>query len=145
MRLPKVQKNSQKRKGQGYGSGKGGHTSSRGQKGQKSRGSVHILFEGLKVKKSFLKRLPFKRGKGKLLAHGKPMVINLEVLNVLPDGATIDVTSLIKHSIVRKADAEKYGVKILGGGLIFKKFTVKLPVSKSAEEKITKAGGSVMK
>jgi large subunit ribosomal protein L15 len=54
-----------KRLGRGYGSGKGGHTSGRGQKGQKSRGNMGILFEGVKVKKSFFKRLPLLRGKGK--------------------------------------------------------------------------------
>lgn len=47
------------------GSGKGSHTSGRGQKGQKSRSGLHILFEGIKTKKSFLKRLPLQRGKGK--------------------------------------------------------------------------------
>lgn len=61
-----------KRLGRGYGSGKGGHTSSRGQKGQKSRTDVHILFEGLKVKKSTIKKFPLLRGKGKFLAKPKP-------------------------------------------------------------------------
>ena len=37
--LPKITKPKNKRLGRGYGSGKGGHTSSRGQKGQNSRGS----------------------------------------------------------------------------------------------------------
>lgn len=60
-----------KRLGRGYGSGKGGHTSGRGQKGQKSRTKVHILFEGLKVKKSTLKKFPLLRGKGKFLAKPK--------------------------------------------------------------------------
>lgn len=61
-----------KRLGRGYGSGKGGHTSGRGQKGQKSRTKMHILFEGLKVKKSTLKKFPLLRGKGKFLAKPKP-------------------------------------------------------------------------
>lgn len=61
-----------KRLGRGYGSGKGGHTSSRGQKGQKSRTKIHILFEGLKVKKSTLKKFPLLRGKGKFKAKAKP-------------------------------------------------------------------------
>jgi ribosomal protein L15 len=61
---------SKKRLGRGYGSGKGGHTSSRGQKGQKSRRKMHVLFEGLKVKKSTLKKFPLLRGKGKF--HAKP-------------------------------------------------------------------------
>lgn len=61
-----------KRLGRGYGSGKGGHTSGRGQKGQKSRTNIHILFEGLKVKKSTIKKFPLLRGKGKFLAKPKP-------------------------------------------------------------------------
>ena len=59
-----------KRLGRGYGSGKGGHTSSRGQKGQKSRTDVHVLFEGLKVKNLLLKISTFKR-KRKVLAKPK--------------------------------------------------------------------------
>lgn len=65
IRLPKVVTKRKKILGRGIGSGKGGHTSSRGQKGQKSRGGVHILFEGMKTKKSLIKRLPLMRGKGK--------------------------------------------------------------------------------
>ncbi len=65
MNLPKVVAKSKKRVGRGIGSGRGGHTSGRGQKGQKSRGNIGILFEGLKTKKSLLKRLPLMRGKGK--------------------------------------------------------------------------------
>ena len=63
--LPKVVGSRKKRVGRGYGSGKGGHTTGRGQKGQKSRTKIGVLFEGVKVKKSLLKRLPFQRGKGK--------------------------------------------------------------------------------
>lgn len=65
IRLPKVITKKRKRVGRGMGSGKGSHTSGRGQKGQKARGSVSILFEGMKMKKSLLKRLPLMRGKGK--------------------------------------------------------------------------------
>lgn len=67
-RLPKVTTRKAKRLGRGIGSGKGGHTSSRGQKGQKSRGGINVLFEGMKMKKSLLKRLPKARGKGKFHA-----------------------------------------------------------------------------
>src|SRR3972149_7088578 len=94
--LPKVVKRRSKRVGRGGGSGKGFHTVGRGQKGQKARGSVGILFEGFKVKKSLLRRLPFQRGKGKFLAHGKPIVINLEVLNLLPAGSKVDNDNLVK-------------------------------------------------
>jgi len=63
--LPKVVQKSKKRVGRGRGSGKGGHTVGRGQKGQRTRGKISVLFEGMKVKKSLLKRLPLARGKGK--------------------------------------------------------------------------------
>jgi len=136
--LPKVVAKSRKRIGRGYGSGKGGHTVGRGQKGQKARGKIGLLFEGVKVKKSLLKRLPFRRGKGKFKAGKKPMVINLSVLNLLPSGSVVDVALLVKHGIVDKDDAEKYGVKILGDGQITKKLTIKLPMSKSARKKVEK-------
>lgn len=67
-RLPKVVAKSKKRVGRGMGSGKGSHTSGRGQKGQKSRGTIGVLFEGMKMRKSYLKRLPLMRGKGKFHA-----------------------------------------------------------------------------
>lgn len=67
-KLPKIVAKSKKRLGRGMGSGKGSHTSSRGQKGQKSRGTIGVLFEGMKVRKSYLKRLPLMRGKGKFHA-----------------------------------------------------------------------------
>lgn len=137
-------KRSKKRLGRGYGSGKGGHTSGRGQKGQKSRGKVGILFEGVKVKKSLLKKLPFQRGKGKHLANKKPLVINLSVIDMLPSGKTVDVDMLVKNGIVDKLDAEKYGVKILGDGKLTKKFTISLPISKSAAKKVEKAGGKII-
>lgn len=67
--LPKVVGKKMKRIGRGYGSGKGGHTVGKGQKGQKTRSTINVLFEGMKVKKSLLKRLPFQRGKGKFAAR----------------------------------------------------------------------------
>ncbi len=64
-KLPKIVARGKKRVGRGRGSGKGGHTVGRGQKGQKARGKVGVLFEGMKMKKSLIKRLPLQRGKGK--------------------------------------------------------------------------------
>lgn len=139
--LLKVKSRSQKRKGRGYGSGKGGHTSSRGQKGQKSRGSVGILFEGVKVRKSLLNRIPFQRGKGKFSAQPKPLAINVEALNILKEGTKVDIESLSKAGIVKLLDAKATGVKILGGGKLEKKLEVMLPASRSAIAQIEKAGG----
>lgn len=129
--LPKVAKSGKKRLGRGIGSGKGGHTSSRGQKGQKSKGNIHVLFEGLKTKKSFLKRLPMQRGKGKFLGSAKPEIVKLADLEKLPTGSVITLDLLIKEGLVSKIKAQKYGVKVLGGTKSSKKFTFKIPTSKS--------------
>ncbi len=141
--LPKVTSRRQKRVGRGGGSGKGSHTSGRGQKGQKARKDLHILFEGFKVKKSILRRLPFQRGKDKFKGSHKPIVINLEVLNLFSDGAKVDIAGLVKSGIVKEDDALKYGVKILGDGKLAKKLTISLPISKSAAKKVEKLGGKI--
>lgn len=143
--LPKVTKRRSKRVGRGYGSGKGGHTASRGTKGQKARGSVHILFEGLKMKKSFIKRLPFRRGKGKFTSRNNPIAISLSALADLPVGTKVTLDTLIKHNIVSSKNAKKYGVKVLADMKDFKKkLTVEVPTSTSAASLIEKAGGSVL-
>ena len=142
--LSKIVSKSKKRVGHGIGSGKGGHTSSRGQKGQKSRGRIHPLFEGTKTKKSLLQRLPLLRGKGKLISlNQKPVVINLSNLDKLPQGSTVDVQLLIQLGVVRK-EALKKGVKILSKGDIEKSLKIIVPTSRKAQEKIEKAGGSVV-
>lgn len=142
-KLPKIITRRKKRVGRGFGSGKGGHTVGRGQKGQKSRGKIGIMFEGIKVKKSLLKKLPLMRGKDKLKAHPKPIIIKLTLLNLLPANSQVDINLLVKEGIVRKEDAEVAGVKILGNGEIQKKLTINVPISKSAIKKIEKAGGKV--
>lgn len=142
-KLPKVTTKKNKRKGRGYGSGKGGHTSGRGMKGQKSRKKLGVLFEGIKMKKSFIKRLPLRRGKGKFKSKDKPIIIKLEYLNLLPSGSKVDLDTLIKHNIVKKEDAKTYGVKILGDGKLKKKFKIFVPISKSASKKVIKLGGQI--
>jgi len=143
IKLPKLKEKSKKRVGRGYGSGRGGHTSGRGQKGQKSRTRIHVLFEGVKVKKSLIKKLPFQRGKGKFKPGKKPIIVNLKYLNILPDGSKVNLELLVKQKIVQKKDAEIFGVKILGDGELTKKLVINLPISKSAAKKVEKAGGSV--
>jgi large subunit ribosomal protein L15 len=128
-----------KRRGQGIGSGKGGHTSGRGHKGQKARSSVRLLFEGTKAKKSLYKRLPLLRGKGKFKPRGSKFIaVNLKYLNFLPKGFEVTQESLVKAGIVSFGPA-----KILGEGEIKIPLIVKVPTSKSAAAKIVKAGGKV--
>lgn len=143
--LPKIVAKRSKRVGRGYGSGKGGHTTGRGQKGQKARGSIPVLFEGMKVKKSLIKRLPFRRGKDKLKARANPVIIKLGALELLPSGSAVTIEALIKQGIVNASDAKEYGVKILGDGKISKKFNVGVPISKSAAKVVEQAGGKIIK
>src|SRR4030065_636136 len=69
---------------------------------QKSRGKINIIFEGVKVKKSFIKRLPLRRGKGKFKAGKKPLIVKLGYLDMLPTGSKIDINLLVKHGIAKK-------------------------------------------
>jgi large subunit ribosomal protein L15 len=133
-------KRSQKRLGQGAGSGRG-KTAGRGTKGTNARTKVPQRFEGGAL--VLIKRLPFLRGKDRNKSlQIKPMVINLMQLSHLPAKTNITVEELIKRNIVSE-DAKIYGVKLLGDGKVTNAYTVAIPASKSAIEKITKAGGSV--
>lgn len=141
--LVKIVSRSQKRRGRGRGSGKGGHTVGRGQKGQRTRDKIPLTFEGTKIKKSLLKRLPLLRGKGKLgPRHNKPLTVNLKYLNLLPGGSVVTVESLIAAGIVGQ-EAKSRGVKILGEGNLERQLAVSLSVSRGAKAKIEKAGGQV--
>jgi large subunit ribosomal protein L15 len=144
--LPKTTMKGKKRVGRGYGSGKGGHTVGRGAKGDKARGKVGLAFEGTKVKKSLIKRLPLQRGKGKLKPFkNKSLIVNLYCLNLFKKDTKIDLDSLIKAGIVAEKQARAFGVKILGDGELKVALEVNLPCSKPAMEKIKKAGGQVLK
>mgnify|MGYP000412059736 CR=1 FL=1 len=131
-KLPKVVAKSKKRLGRGMGSGKGSHTSSRGQKGQKSRGKVNVLFEGMKVKKSLLKRLPKMRGKGKFHVNTKPIAIKYARLEALPTGSVVTIELLVKHGILKARLAKLHGVKIIGIGDNKKKFKFSVSTSKKS-------------
>ena len=132
-----------KRLGRGYGSGKGGHTTGRGQKGQKSRGSVGIMFEGVKVKKSLLHRLPVLRGKTKFKSGKKQVIVNIEILNILPAGSIVNIQTLAKAGIVKEELAKRLGVKILGKGKLEKNLKLELPASKSVLEQFAQFDAKV--
>lgn len=144
MRLDKivsVKSKSKKRLGQGHGSGRG-KTGGRGTKGQKARGKIPLSFEGGAL--PLIKRLPFRRGKGKnKLFKKKPIVINVKVLSLLGKDTVVDLKTLVKHNIVDEKEARIYGVKILGDGELKSALIIKLPISKNASEKVKKAGGKV--
>ena len=140
--LPKITTKSKKRVGRGYGSGKGGHTTGRGNKGQKARSKVKLGFEGGQL--PLIKRLPLMRGKGKFKSfRKKPLVVNVALLNLFSNGETVDLKTLVKYKIIKENDAKKFGAKILGDGELKVSLIVKLPCSKGAMKKIEEAGGKV--
>lgn len=144
-KLPKNVKNKQKRVGRGIGSGKGGHTVGRGSKGQNSRGKVSAIFEGTKIKKSLLKRLPLLRGKGKFKPMAKKtVVVNLKYLNLMPTGSEVTLKTLSEKGIIKIDKGQMAKVKILGEGELSIPLTVMLPCSKGARKKIEAAGGKIV-
>lgn len=141
-KLPKTTTRSNKRLGRGYGSGKGGHTSSRGQKGQRSRSSLPMWFEGGQLPQ--IRRFPFIRGKSRFKSL-KPEVIeiNLTALQSFSSGSVIDTKSLVKAGLIKDTDLKQKTVKILGRGNLDKPLTVTINISKLAAAKVKKAGGTV--
>lgn len=143
-KLPKIKSKTKKRVGRGIGSGKGGHTVGRGAKGQKARGKVPLLFEGTKIKKSLLKRLPLLRGKGKFKpVSKKPAVVNLKYLNLFSPKDEVTLKTLEGKGIIKIEKGLPGNVKILGEGKLNIPLVVKLPCSKGAKIKIEEAGGKV--
>ncbi|MEL7666184.1 MAG: 50S ribosomal protein L15 [Candidatus Shapirobacteria bacterium] len=143
--LNKTTAKSAKRIGRGIGSGKGGHTTGRGQKGQNSRGKIKLTFDGTKIKKSWLKRLPFLRGKHLLLPKNKTYEINLSQLESwFKDGQSVDKKAIFeKIGKVNAKDLTKT-IKVLGAGKLTKKLTLKdVQLSQSARQKIVSLGGKI--
>ena len=126
----------QKRLGRGSGSGLG-KTSGKGHKGAKARsgGGKRPGFEGGQM--PLYRRVP-KRGFNNVFGT-EYAEVNVERLEAFEDGAVVDVNALIEKKIIRK---ELDGLKVLGGGELTKKLTVKAAkFSASAKEKIEAVGG----
>ena len=125
-----------KRLGRGSSSGTG-KTSGRGENGQKSRsgGGVRVGFEGGQL--PLYRRLP-KRGFTNIFAK-KYTSINVEDLNKFDNGTEITAEVLKENGVIKKIND---GIVVLGRGDLNKKVTIKAKrFSKSAEEKISAAGG----
>lgn len=138
--LEKLVDKSKKRVGRGIGSGRG-KTSTRGSKGQKSRGKIPAGFTGGGL--PLYKKLPFKRGWGNRQVSAKLTVIKLSDLNGFTDKVAVNLTTLFERGLISKSDIKK-GVKVLAGGQLKQALTVELPVSKSAKEEILKQGGKIV-
>jgi len=133
---PKKATANRKRVGRGMGSGMG-KTSTRGHKGQRSRSGSRMIrgFEGGQM--PLHRRMP-KRGFTNIFRK-EYNIVSLERLAALGE-TTITPDVLRKAGVVKT----KLPVKILGDGELKAAITVQAhKFSKSAQEKITKAGGKV--
>jgi len=136
IRAPKKATEKRKRVGRGMGSGMG-KTSTRGHKGQRSRTGSRMIrgFEGGQM--PLHRRMP-KRGFTNIFRK-EFNIVSLERLAGLGE-------TTINPDVLRKAGVIKTNlpVKILGDGELKVALTVSAhKFSKSAQEKITKAGGKV--
>lgn len=139
--LPKVKsRRPRKRAGRGIGSGKGGHTTGRGAKGQKIRSSVSPSFEG--GQSPFYKRIPKVRG---FKSQISVLEVSTDSLSRFDDGATLSKTSLIK-AFGKKASKYRKVKVIRGSGKLTKKLNFNgVGFSESAAKLVLASGGSVSK
>ena len=134
IRAPKKAAENKKRVGRGMGSGMG-KTSTRGHKGQRSRSGSRMMrgFEGGQM--PLHRRMP-KRGFTNIFRQ-EYNIVNLEKLAAL--GETNITPEVLRAAGVIKS---KHPLKVLGDGELTIALTVQAhKFSKSAQEKITKAGG----
>jgi large subunit ribosomal protein L15 len=138
LKPPRGANRSKKRVGRGMGSGHG-KTATRGSNGQLSRAGASIRpgFEGGQM--PLHRRLP-KRGFNNIF-HKEYLAVNLEKLALFEADAKIDPEAMKERGLVKNLRSE---IKILGGGELKHAIHVRAhKFSKSAVEKIEKAGGTV--
>ena len=138
LKPPRGSRHRKVRVGRGMGS-KLGRTAGKGSKGQKSRKgySRRPGFEGGQM--PLRRRIP-KRGFHNP-SHFEYAVVNVESLNIFSAGDTVTPQILIASGLIRQVQAP---IKVLGDGELKAALTVQAhKFSKSAQEKITRAGGKV--
>ena len=128
------------RLGRGTGSGNG-KTCGRGHGGLKSRSgsSRRPGYEGGQM--PIYRRVP-KRGFTNARFRKDYTIINVGAFGVFADGDTVDLAAVLARGLVSKNTDQ---LKVLGNGELTVKLTIRAQkCSKSAQEKITKAGGAVV-
>jgi large subunit ribosomal protein L15 len=132
----------QNRVGRGIAAGQG-KTAGRGTKGAGARGrsGMRAYFEGGQL--PLVRRLPFKRG-FKNLFRITYQEVNLNTLNEkFSAGTEVTPEALVAAGLIRQADKP---IVVLGRGDIDKALTIHAHrVTASANEKIEKAGGKIIK
>ncbi len=135
---PKNKPKKKKRVGRG---GKRGTYSGRGMKGQRSRSGARVQ----PIIRELIKRYPKLRGYRFKSIKTKPVGINIGTLEEkFKSGDRVNFKSLLNRGIIHKTKGKFPNVKILGKGKISKKLNIEnFDISKSAKEKIEKAGGTI--
>lgn len=137
-RFPKPAGSAKSRQRVGRGAGSKGKTSGRGQKGQGSRSGkgVSRWFEGGQTPLKM--RIPKRGFKNRFKTVYD--TVNLSALERFEDGSTVDRAALVESGLA----GGKNPVKILGGGTVSKKLTLRVDAATgSSVEKIEKSGGKV--
>jgi large subunit ribosomal protein L15 len=146
LRYAEGSRKARKRVGRGQGSGRGGHTATRGMNGQRSR-------SGAKRNKAWFEggQMPLQRRVPKF-GFTPPFRVEKQSVNLyrlqkaidagkIADGAEINGVTLYKAGVLRKANQP---FKILAQGELKAKITVEAEsASESAKKKIEAAGGTV--
>lgn len=141
IRRPEGARHRRKIVGRGVGSGHG-KTSTKGHKGLLSRtgrGKLRVGFEGGQM--SLIRRLPKRgfRSKFKIIYQ----ILNIEQLNRFAESTKVTPELMYSERLIRKRGLP---IKVLGTGEIKKAIQVEANAfSKSAVEKIEKAGGSIVR
>jgi large subunit ribosomal protein L15 len=142
LRAPKKANTGRKRVGRGMGSGMG-KTSTRGHKGQGSRSGSSLMrgFEGGQM--PLHRRLP-KRGFNNIF-RTEYTVINLTRIASVAAEKNVSTIALEDYPKLGLVSSKKELVKILGNGELTVAITITAhKFSKSAQEKIEKAGGKAI-
>ena len=142
LRAPKKANTGKKRVGRGMGSGMG-KTSTRGHKGQRSRSGSHMMrgFEGGQM--PLHRRLP-KRGFTNIF-RTEYTVVNLDRIVQQIEGLKVTEIALDDYKKLGLSSSKRALIKVLGSGELTSALTIHAhKFSKSAVEKIEKAGGKVV-
>lgn len=134
---PKHKQRKRKRIGRG---GKKGTYSGRGMKGQRARTGARFQPRIRELVKKYPKLRGYRQTKPK-----KVLAVNLDVLEkYFESGAAVNPHVLAEKRVTGTIKGNSSAIKILGGGEITKALTIEnCLVSKSAREKIEKAGGTI--
>jgi large subunit ribosomal protein L15 len=129
---------SRKRIGRG---GKRGTYSGHGGKGQTARSGRNFR----PIIREVLKRYPKLRGYKNHVVSVEPEVVSLKDLESnFNKGQTVTPRALVEKRVAPRVSGQYPQIKIVGVGVISKSLKIaKCQVSKTAKEKIEKAGGSV--